>query len=322
MRIFGAEGIIDRRIENALFKTLADAKIAPGYLGRFANGRCEQFLAGWSNFEHADIREPRVAACVAFKLAQVHQFAVPPPLDQKFDSTRSGLWTQLKEWIHALATLPIQDKQLAEKVNNFCSEYLGGSTLALLRERVDQFEKNVPPTALICFCHNDLLAFNIMYRQGGSKTGSLAPEDVQLIDFEYGCYNYRGFDLANHFCEWAGGSDDARPQYQHFPGKEAQRAFCKLYLEELINSNEPPAPEAFERSLADLAAEAEYFAPVAHVYWAVWALNQARDEGCDEFDYLCFAQHRYEESSKLLAQRTVSATSPPPDEVSSKSDDS
>ena len=27
-------------------------------------------------------------------------------------------------------------------------------------------------------------------------------EKLVIIDFEYCSYNYRGFDVANHFCEW------------------------------------------------------------------------------------------------------------------------
>lgn len=46
------------------------------------------------------------------------------------------------------------------------------------------------------FCHNDLQEGNILLRQNTSK-----PELV-VIDFEYCSYNYRGFDLANHFAEW------------------------------------------------------------------------------------------------------------------------
>jgi len=25
---------------------------------------------------------------------------------------------------------------------------------------------------------------------------------LMLVDFEYSSYNYRGFDIGNHFCEW------------------------------------------------------------------------------------------------------------------------
>lgn len=88
------------------------------------------------------------------------------------------------------------------------------------------------------FCHNDLQEGNILLRESGifdddngnnnnincdhqnviaphtmssncAKTGGIGSEKKQLnseqlvvIDFEYCSYNYRGFDFANHFCEW------------------------------------------------------------------------------------------------------------------------
>ena len=48
----------------------------------------------------------------------------------------------------------------------------------------------------VVFCHNDMQEGNILLRENTSK-----PELV-LIDFEYCSYNYRGFDVANHFAEW------------------------------------------------------------------------------------------------------------------------
>jgi choline/ethanolamine kinase len=46
----------------------------------------------------------------------------------------------------------------------------------------------------VVFCHNDLQEGNILMREGSG--------DVVVIDFEYSAYNYRGFDFANHMCEW------------------------------------------------------------------------------------------------------------------------
>lgn len=38
---------------------------------------------------------------------------------------------------------------------------------------------------------------------GNSQTYSdICDPDLMIIDFEYCAYNYRGFDLANHFVEW------------------------------------------------------------------------------------------------------------------------
>lgn len=48
-------------------------------------------------------------------------------------------------------------------------------------------------TSPIVFCHNDLNAGNMLL---DSKS------NIVIIDYEYGSYNYRGFDLGNFFCEW------------------------------------------------------------------------------------------------------------------------
>lgn len=48
----------------------------------------------------------------------------------------------------------------------------------------------------VVFCHNDLLSGNILL-MGGSPSQTLDEVidlPVQLIDFEYGCYSFRGFD--------------------------------------------------------------------------------------------------------------------------------
>merc|ERR1719219_2112937 len=44
----------------------------------------------------------------------------------------------------------------------------------------------------ICFCHNDIQENNILN----------TPIGLKLIDYEYASYNFRAFDIGNHFCEW------------------------------------------------------------------------------------------------------------------------
>lgn len=55
----------------------------------------------------------------------------------------------------------------------------------------------------VMFCHNDMQEGNILL-YCGTMTDKEALQNPQLvlIDFEYCSYNYRGFDLANHFLEW------------------------------------------------------------------------------------------------------------------------
>ena len=52
-------------------------------------------------------------------------------------------------------------------------------------------------------------------------------DDVEIIDFEYACYNYISFEIANFFCEFCG-----IPNFNTnlFPSKETRFKFYKEYL--------------------------------------------------------------------------------------------
>lgn len=77
----------------------------------------------------------------------------------------------------------------------------------------------------ISFCHNDLLCGNIIYDE--------SLDDVNFIDYEYGSYNYSLFDIANHFCEWAG----FETKWEYFPNECQMFDWCKEYLNELHSSS-------------------------------------------------------------------------------------
>jgi ethanolamine kinase len=72
----------------------------------------------------------------------------------------------------------------------------------------------------IVFSHNDLLYGNIIL--GDDK------EEANFIDYEYGCYAYRGFDIGNHFNEFAG----FECEYERYPTKQFQLQWFDWYLTE------------------------------------------------------------------------------------------
>jgi len=87
----------------------------------------------------------------------------------------------------------------------------------------------------VVFSHNDLQEGNILIRPHYETLD----EKLALIDFEYCSYNYRGFDLANHFCEWSFNYNvEASPNFAYtetdLPGAEEkvcgnlfiQRIYC------------------------------------------------------------------------------------------------
>lgn len=89
----------------------------------------------------------------------------------------------------------------------------------------------------IVFSHNDLQQGNILLPDHSKKRPTLE-DRIVFIDFEYCSYNYRGFDIANHFCEWC--FDYNNPDYPHFtadqdrfPSEFEQRYFVRQYFNQL-----------------------------------------------------------------------------------------
>lgn len=114
--------------------------------------------------------------------------------------------------------------------------------------------------------------------------GSLTPlDEVSFIDFEYGGNNYRGFDIGNHFCEYAGFECD----YSRYPDKAHQMKWLKVYLTSYGGGSDPSLDE-----LERLYLEVNIFALCSHFYWGLWALVQAHVSDID-FDYIGYAIHRF-----------------------------
>jgi ethanolamine kinase len=133
------------------------------------------------------------------------------------------------------------------------------------------------------YAHNDLLAPNLLLglpQPGSSEGASETPPPLHVIDFEYGGYNPRGFDLGNHFNEWAGFECD----YARYPSHDQQRAFLAAYAaggDDGDDGDDDPAAAAAAAAVAPAALdalqlEANVFALASHLYWAVWALIQAK----------------------------------------------
>jgi thiamine kinase-like enzyme len=262
VRIFGAPGLIDRDVENSNYAALAKRGIAPPYHGRFANGRVE----GWLDMRPLEVLElGDFSKQIALQLASLHVNFEP---ETKEEPT---MWHQLHSWM---------DQALVARFKNEADEQRAADLdLASLPAELERLQESVvPKETKIAFCHNDLLAANILV--------SIDSTEIQLIDFEYGGLNYIAFDIANHFNEYAGGTDNGIPQYDRFPNEEKQLDFIRAYLlavseTDLIHNE----VEAFQR-------EIRAFVLVNHLYWGLWAVNQASVEGCDGFDYLLYAKHR------------------------------
>ena len=158
--------MIDRDFENAAYAALSFAGIAPPYYGRFANGRVEGWMPGMRPLQVPELAQPNISRQIATAVAELHtHFDVPPEL--KVVSEEPNLFAQLDDWLEQaerahLATDTEKEQwtslQLRQKVRPEL-EWLKQQVEALRLQDNDQTD---PPA--ICFCHNDLLAANVLYR--------------------------------------------------------------------------------------------------------------------------------------------------------------
>nr|XP_012644957.1 choline/ethanolamine kinase isoform X2 [Microcebus murinus] len=144
----------------------------------------------------------------------------------------------------------------------------------------------------VVFCHNDIQEGNILLLSEPENADSL-----MLVDFEYSSYNYRGFDIGNHFCEWVYDyTHEEWPFYKarptDYPTQGQQLHFIRHYLAE-VKKGEILSQEEQRRLEEDLLVEVNRYALASHFFWGLWSILQA-SMSTIEFGYMEYAQSRFQ----------------------------
>jgi len=212
-----------------------------------------------------DMREPRIAAEIAKELHRFHQVDIP-------GSKEPQLWNDIFKFLKKASALKFEDNEKRKRYETISFREIQDE----VKELKDLSDLLRAP---VVFAHNDLLSGNLMLNDSEGK--------LYFIDFEYGSYSYRGYDIANHFNEYAGFDCD----YNMYPDKDAQYHFFRNYMQ-------PDRPsEVQAQDLEALYVETNTFRLASHIYWALWALIQAKVSPID-FDYLGYFFQRYGEYKK------------------------
>ncbi|CAM8966323.1 unnamed protein product [Rhodiola kirilowii] len=257
VRLFGpnTDYVINRERELQAIKYLSAAGFGAKLLGVFGNGMVQSFINA-RTLTPPDMRDPKLAAEIAKQLNKFHQVEIP-------GSKEPQLWNDMHKFFEKASALSFDDAEKQENTRPFLS-------LKFIMKHL-----NSP----VVFAHNDLLCGNIMVNE--------AEEKLYFIDFEYGSYNYRGFDIGNHFNEYAGYECD----YNLYPTKDEQYHFFKNYL------NPDGLGEVSDKEIEALYVETSTYTLASHLYWALWALIQAKLSPID-FDYLEYFFLRYNQYKK------------------------
>lgn len=100
VRVFGAEGMIDRDVETSTYSALCDAGIAYRHLGRFGNGRVEGWLDGYVPLKSAELADGSFSLEIASALANMHCSFHVPEGELREHHGVVGLWDQLSGWMN------------------------------------------------------------------------------------------------------------------------------------------------------------------------------------------------------------------------------
>ncbi|MCB9793158.1 MAG: phosphotransferase [Alphaproteobacteria bacterium] len=265
VRVYGpnTELVIDREGENRLLARLSREGFGPTYHGRFRNGRIEGYWEGFRPLEPQEMGQPGLREGIARRLAALHNF---PPGDPQ-----PRLWQTLGAWMQTARQLDFEGADRRRHAALALDRY--AEALVQLEARFHRGLAAHPGAQAgvrAVLAHNDLLSGNILLHE--------ASGELRFVDYEYGATSYAAFDVANHFCEYAGfDSDFARG----FPDRAAREAFAAAYLD-------APAGSDAVRAFSDVV---EFFVLPDHLWWATWAVIQARYSPID-FDYLEYARLR------------------------------
>ncbi|XP_030954539.1 probable ethanolamine kinase isoform X1 [Quercus lobata] len=283
VRLYGpnTEYVINRERELQAIKYLSAAGFGAKLLGVFGNGMVQSFINARTLVE-SDMRKPKLAAEIAKQLRKFHEVEIP-------GSKEPQLWNDISKFFEKASVLEFDDSE-KQRLHKMISYKEIHDEIVELKELTGLL--NAP----VVFAHNDLLCGNLMVNDEEEK--------LYLIDFEYGSYNYRGFDIGNHFNEYAGYDCD----YSLYPSKDEQYHFFRHYLQP-----DNPLEQVPDKDLEALYVESNTYMLASHLYWALWGIIQAKMSPID-FDYLGYFFLRYneykrqKERSFLLARSYLSGS--------------
>ncbi|KAL3802461.1 hypothetical protein ACHAW5_009720 [Stephanodiscus triporus] len=315
VRIFGAEGFIDRDEETTTFAQLCNRK---GTLhdqlelvGRFGNGRVETWIQNMRPASHIhDFGKEGFSLEVARQVARLHYgfFA-----DASASGTRTKnvprqptIWKVIKSWSVELSRNLSHEKfQNDTKLMEIFHRAIMGppnhqhgiipsniqSVISSLSDDLVWLKTQVEtrfPDAQVAFCHNDVNAANILLDASIDDDNGTTQYDKQtvcIIDYEYASTNYAMYDVANFVCEHCGGNDNGIPNYDLIPSDDRLVKFLHEYIrerDEILLKNTTDEDDATKSiEVSDLISQVELFQMASCLCWAIWGFLQATEEVID-----------------------------------------
>ncbi|KAM9816451.1 choline kinase alpha isoform 1-T1 [Syngnathus typhle] len=273
----GAEAMV---LESVMFAILAERELGPKLYGIFPQGRLEQYMPS-RKLETCELSDPSISAEVAEKMAKFHGMRMP------FNKEPKWLFGTMDKYLSQVMRLNFTRESHLRRFNRL----LGYNLLQEMDSLKSLLESTHSP---VVFCHNDCQEGNILLLNHHQSD----KQKLMLIDFEYSSYNYRGFDIGNHFCEWMYDYNcDEFPFFkvnaQAYPSKAQQLHFIENYLRASDQGFDHLSQEDQMKMKEDLYMEVNRFSLASHFFWGLWSIIQARLSTI-KFGYMEYAQERFD----------------------------
>ncbi|KAM6937811.1 choline kinase alpha isoform 2-T2 [Xenentodon cancila] len=283
LRLYGAilQGAEAMVLESVMFAILAERELGPKLYGIFPQGRLEQYVPS-RKLDTCELSDSSISAEVAEKMAKFHGMRMP------FNKEPKWLFGTMEKYLSQVMKLNFTKESHLRRFSRLLAINLP-QEMEMLKSLL---ESTYSP---VVFCHNDCQEGNILLLK---RHQSSDKQKLMLIDFEYSSYNYRGFDIGNHFCEWI--YDYNCEEYpffkvdaQNYPSKAQQLHFFESYLREFDHGFDNLSTEEKMKLKEEMYVEVNRFSLASHFFWGLWSIIQARLSTI-EFGYLEYAEARFE----------------------------
>ncbi|CAF3095413.1 unnamed protein product [Rotaria sp. Silwood2] len=281
-------------VDSVVCTLLSERKLGPHVHGIFPEGRLEEFVEAESLLV-SEIRDPKISQKISRLLSEIHQ------LDMPIVKEPIWLYHTIQQFLSDLPTdihkFEIEeDRAIFQELRSVCH----------FTEEFEELKKILATVqSPVCFTHNDFQPGNILRIKS-------EPESFTVIDFEYCSYNYRGFDIGNHFCEFMFDYKSSKEwpffnvDFSSYPNKIQQINFLSSYVDVIISTQNQSVCQTNgitneavssinntnrEELINQLIKEANYFALASHFFWTLWSINMATSTAI-KFGYMEYARAR------------------------------
>jgi thiamine kinase-like enzyme len=261
IRIATSPPPLSHSLESLWMLCLSEQKISPHVYGQFGNGRIEETILDGSPLSAETLRISSISKEIAYQIGKLHsctdsmkRLAIKlyrnyysNSLQNNMKKVNEMIYKDLNYWQVIMKSFSSIEQDLIshgrEKYKVFRYEDLISKISSIEHLLLQISSENH------VFIHSDLQYGNIMspgkdlrsvtideYENDGSSL--MERPTIILIDYEYGSFGPRSFDIANHFFEWMCNYHTTTPQKIHpkkYPNEQQIRLFLTSYLSSVLS---------------------------------------------------------------------------------------